>query len=235
MQTAVRFALFALIGPAAAAQTPDVAEILAKVSETYKTASQYEFVGDTTSSKGVNANPSHLLIAFKAPDRYRMEGAFPGGGTSRSDFDFSEVVMVHDGSALWFYMPKSNMYGSFPANALTPNAPGDLGDLRPEAMDYFVMWKYRGAKDFVGGSKFLWQEVIEVAGAKAECYVLAVSTAPTGPVYTWWIDKNLFRILREEYEGLSSVFTSIKLNEPLPAELFKFEPPAGAKKMEPQH
>ena len=50
--------------------------------------------------------------------------------------------MVYDGSALWFYLPKTNQYGSVPASALTADAPGDLGDMRPEAVDEFMMLRF---------------------------------------------------------------------------------------------
>ena len=46
-----------------------------------------------------------------------------------------------------------------------------------------------------------------------------------------WVDKKSSRILREDHPGVSMVFTSIKLNESLPDELFKFVPPAGAQEI----
>jgi outer membrane lipoprotein-sorting protein len=210
---------------------PDIAEILKKVSETYKSASQYELIADTT-VQGARARAGtvgHMLFAFKAPNQYRMEG------TSPSAADFSEVVTVHDGSALWFYMPKSNQYGSFPAGELTAGASSDLGDAKPEAMDHFMMWRYRGAVDSVSESKFLRQEPIDVGGVRVDCFVVTVSFQESRGPYTWWVDKKGYHILREDHDNSSAVFTTIKLGEILPEDLFKFVPPAGAQKIEPPH
>jgi len=49
---------------------------------------------------------------------------------------------------------------------------------------------------------------------------------------TLWIDKKTFHVLRIEGSGASEVFSTVKLNEPLSDDLFKFEPPAGARKLE---
>ena len=155
-------------------------------------------------------------------------------GTSNGDPDFGETVNVHDGSTLWFYFPKSNQYASIPANVLTADSPGDSGDLRPEAMDQFMMWRYRGAAALTGGSKFLREDAIEVAGAKVACYVVTVSPERPGSAYTWWVDKKRYRILREDHAGSSVVFTLIKLDEPLPDELFQFKPPSGAREIKMQ-
>lgn len=229
----IRFGLFALFLRVALAQTqPDVAQILKKVSETYKGASQYELVADATShdARTGKDESSHMRVAFKAPNRYRIEGGMPGMREGNSDF--SDAVIIHDGSAVWFYLPKSNQYGSFPASALTEDAPGDLGDLRPEAVDQFMMWRYRGAADSINGSKFLREETIGVGGTKVACYVVSVSPDRGSGAYTWWVDKRHYRVQREDQAGSSVVYTAIKLNEPLAAELFTFTPPVGAQKME---
>jgi outer membrane lipoprotein-sorting protein len=227
--------LFVLVLRAALAQKqPDVAEILKKVSETYKAASQYQFVVDITSGEaGTGASAvSHMVFAFKAPNNYRMEGGMPGMNVKNSDPD--EAVIVHDGSAVWFYFPKLNQYGSFPASSLTPSAPGDLGDLSPEAMDRFMMWRYRAAANSNTGSKYLREEAIDIEGAKVACYVLTISPERLGSAYTWWVDKKRYRIRREDHAGSSALFTAVKLDEEIPGELFKFEPPPGAKKVEAQ-
>ena len=126
MRLAIRFALFALCLCEAAAQTPpDVAEILKKVGETYRAAKSYELVG---TGSGVNTVP-HVLLAFQAPNRFRMEGAFPAADID--DPDLRDGIIIHDGSTLWAFFPKSNQYASLPASALTPDAPGDLGDMSP--------------------------------------------------------------------------------------------------------
>jgi len=128
------------------------------------------------------------------------------------------------------YEPGSNECCTVPASELTANAPGDLGDASPAAMDQFMTWRYRGATGFAEGAKFLRDEAIEFGGAKVDCYVVTVSQKKGENTYTWWVDKLHSRILREDSAKSSSVFTTIKLNEPLSDDLFKFEPPPGARK-----
>ncbi len=214
---------------------PDVPGILKKVSETYKAASQYEFVTDITmidpqTKKGITG---HTRFAFKPPNKYRMET--DGFGEDMMG-PLGQGLVVHDGSNLWVYMPKANQYSSIPGDKLTADAPGDLGDGRPEFMDHSMMWRYRGAQDFANGAKLIRQETIDFGGKKLDCYVLQV--VPTSgefrnkEPYTWWVDKSGYRILREDSPGSSDMFKVIRLNEPLSDDLFKFTPPPSAHRFE---
>jgi outer membrane lipoprotein-sorting protein len=226
MWRATGLCLTAILLPAAALpQTrPDVTEVMKKVSEKYKNVTQYEFSMDLTTKNQDTGEPitTHFLLALKNPDKYRMEGVMPGTA--------GEVTTVDDGSAVWFYMARTNQYGSFPVSALKADAPGDVGDLRPEALDGFMMWRYRGASDYADSATLLRQETIDNAGAKADCFVVSVVPRGSG-TYVWWIDTTSFRILREDHQGTSAAFRVIKLDEPLPDDLFRFEPPAGASKI----
>jgi len=228
MRLPIRLGLTLLLSPTTFAQThPDVAEILQKVSETYKGASQYELAADF---KGRDERTGkqvagHMDVAVRASDRYRIEG-LPGM--------LGRGTIVYDGSAVWFYLPESNQYGSFPASALTPDAPGDLGDLRPEAVDSFLMQRYWGATDFAADTRFLREQPIEYGGAKVNCYVLSISEKETKLAYTWWVDTKRHLILREDHGDSSTVFATIKLGGPIPDDRFKFTPPPGAQKVEMQ-
>jgi outer membrane lipoprotein-sorting protein len=232
MRHTIRVVLCGLFLSAALAQTPpNVAEILQKVSQTYKAAPNYEFVADLTLHEGGATGSGHAIFAFEPPNRYRMEGAIPGAGGD--DPASAKAVLVHDGSTLWAYMPESNQYFTVPASELTVDAQGDDGDMSPEAMDHFMMWRYRGAAGF-RDAKILREDAIVFGGSKVDCYVVSVAEKPGGYAYTWWVDKQTFRILREDNAGSSTVFTTIKLGESLPDDLFKFVPPPGARKVERQ-
>ena len=218
-----------LLGAAPAQAQPEVADILKKVSKTYKGVSQYDFVAEQTlKEQGDNTPPlhAHVRIAFRAPNQYRLEGMIPG--LLSDDSNFEEVVMIHDGSALWFYLPKSNQYGSIPADKLAVDREGSTHT--PEATDRVAMEKYRVAADFADAAKFLREDEIEVAGAKVGCYVVSVPEKWPGP-YTWWFDKERYHIVREVTADGSTVYTAIKLGEPLPDRLFQFKPPPGARKV----
>jgi outer membrane lipoprotein-sorting protein len=221
----MKFGLFALLSPAAFAQSePNAADILKKVGETYKSASQYEFIADIT---GVSA-AGHMLFAFKSPDRYRLEGAFPDS----LDLDDGGII-VDDGSTVWLYQPQANQYLSFPASSLAADVPF-LNVLRPETMRDSM--NFLEAVTFAKGAKLLREEAIEVAGIQVSCFVVTVpySQASRGASRTdvFWIDKKAYRVMREDSGDMSVVFTTIKLGEALPDDLFEFVPPAGAKKVE---
>jgi hypothetical protein len=74
MRRPVRFGSFALLLRVALAQTlPDVAQILKKVSETYKAASQYELVGDVTSMTSALAKTGPPTYAWSSRHRTGTE------------------------------------------------------------------------------------------------------------------------------------------------------------------
>jgi outer membrane lipoprotein-sorting protein len=233
MRRAIILGLSVLLLRMASAQTqPDLMAVLKKVGEIYKAATQYEFVGDGTCHvrKTGAVETFHMLIAFKAPNRYRMQAATPCLGPGEPDL--GEPLMVHDGSVLWAYFPGMNLYTSMPASALTADASGDMGDVRPENVDLFTMWRQRGIADVAGQATFVREEAMNFAGAKVTCYVVVVPPQEHLPAQTWWIDKTNYHILRMDDDNSSVVFTSVKLNEPLSDELFKFTPPADARKVE---
>jgi outer membrane lipoprotein-sorting protein len=225
MRPAILLGLLCMLPGAVVGQTvPNVMEVLKKIAATYAAAKDYELVGEATFRQPGNNAPTRirLLEAFKAPNRYRVEGVIPV-----DDPQFGESVVVHDGAVVWLYLKESNEYTSFPANTLADDALASIGDLRPQAVDRFILSMVRDATNFAGRAKFLREEEIEFAGAKAACYVLSV---PSG---TWWVEKRGYRVLRsEDQRGSALAFTVIKLNEPLPDDLFKFTPPAGAKRVE---
>jgi outer membrane lipoprotein-sorting protein len=225
-QTLLFGCLIAFSGASLGQTRPDVTEILKKIAETYQATKEYVLEADANGREG----SGHMRLAFKAPNRYRMEGS----GLFSDDPAFADVLIVHDGSTVWFYLSKSNEYTSFPASDLTNDAPGDLGDLRPEAIDDFMMSRYRDADDYTGGATLLGEETIDIGGVTVDCYVLHVRTHRDPAAYTWWVDKKDSRILREDHAGSRAVFTTIKLNEPVSDDLFKFTPPPGAKKVERQ-
>jgi outer membrane lipoprotein-sorting protein len=229
MRPAILVGLLTLLSRVTPAQIhPDIKEILTKVSAAYTGVSQYELVAELTIKlPGNNPSvPSRVRVAFKVPDQYRMEGTIPGLLSGNSNLD--EAVIIHDGTDLWIYLPKPNQYVSIPADKLAADREGSAHT--PEATDGLMMEKYRAAADFADGAKFLREEQVERAGVKVSCYVVSVPEKWPGP-YTWWVDKTNYHVLREETAEGSAVYTTIKLNDTLPASLFRFEPPPGARKM----
>ena len=105
MRSAILLGVVVLLSRPAPGQTPPgVAEILKKISETYRGVSQYELVAEAVKLPGTNAPPrAHTRIAFKAPNRYRMEATIPRlmetaiPGVVEDGAKFDETVVVYDG------------------------------------------------------------------------------------------------------------------------------------------
>ena len=226
MRPAILVGLMALLGRVVVAQAqPDVAEIMKRVSKTYTDVIEYEFVSETRTTLQEEPRVRRQLFAFRVPNQYRKEVT-----ELRSPDDAPEpkdIVMVHDGSMLWTYSGKINQYSSVPADKLAENAAGIFQT--PDAMDGSWSRKYRLAGLFGGWAKLLREEEIEVAGVKHDCFVIANPDLYYGP-FTWWVDKTSFRVVREDTDYESTTFTTIKLGEALPADLFRFAPPPGAYK-----
>jgi outer membrane lipoprotein-sorting protein len=192
-----------------------LADILGKLSETYKDQGPYELVKDTTLTNPATGKREtvHQLIAVKMPDRYRVEGAGP--------------TMILDGANVWFYEPDLNQYASYPASALGHDLPDEL---EPSGVDFFTMSRYREAAKRVDLAKFLREDEIQVGPARVACYVVSMPIGGTGTDgYTWWIDKANSHVVREDFDGSSTIFTKVQLGNPLPDELFRFKPPPGAR------
>ena len=207
---------------------PDVTEILKKVSDTYKAAKDYDLVGEVTvMERGQAAVHGRIRVAFKAPDRYRME-VIGIPGLSLDDSAEDQATMIHNGSTFWFYSPKSNRYAPIPADVLARDPEGSAHT--PEVTDRVAVGFFRAAVDHAAESRFLREESIEIAGAKVDCYLISVPRAPGKP--TWWVDKTGWRVVRDDHAGSDTTFTTIKLNEPLSDDLFNFTPPPGAKKLD---
>jgi outer membrane lipoprotein-sorting protein len=224
MRSAIMFGLGLLLLPAAQAQgPPDLTAMLKKVSEIYRAATQYEFIGEFTCQPGSprTAQPGHILVALRLPDRYRIAASNRCFG-SRND-GMGESIIVFDGSSLWTYFRQENFYESVPATAMTSDPAGGLAGLKPDAVDRETMSAYRDAAD--SPADFIREE--------GGSYVVRIAPEDHSPVQTWWIDKATYHVVRIDDAESSIIFTTIKLNEPLPDDLFKFTPPPAAKKIRP--
>jgi outer membrane lipoprotein-sorting protein len=206
---------------------PDVAGILKKVSETYGAASQYEVERIVTISdqSAGRLNSSSTRLQFKAPNKYRLEAydAFPD--LSAAD----QLQSVFDGSSLWIYNPKANEYRVYEN--------GFPRDSNPEAVDYFIgIGRFRDAErtyeDYKG--HIVREDHIAAGGDNAECFVVEMSGLTAGELEIIWIDKKRFYVLREEGpDGTNVLYKGLKLDEPLPDELFQFKPPPDSKQIPP--
>jgi outer membrane lipoprotein-sorting protein len=224
MRLTIPIGLAILLGHAGFAQTkPDVAEILKKLSATYKAATQYELVMDRVEKDPASGESAgaHIRTALKLPDRYRIERKAVGNSNEVN-------IVVLDGSALWMYDSELNQYASYPAALIGKGLPAEIG---PSGVDDSNMTRFRSAQDNAASAKLLREEDVEVGNALVACYVVALTDGDDA--YTWWIDRKTSHVVRENDATSMTIFTVVKLGEMLPASTFKFDPPAGARKADP--
>jgi outer membrane lipoprotein-sorting protein len=101
--------------------------------------------------------------------------------------------------------------------------------MKPGAVDYFITGRFRQASNYGGEARLLREETIAAGGdAAVECYVIQIP--PLGE--TWWVDKRRFYVVRQDGAASSTIFKTVRLNEPLSDDLFKFVPPEGATKID---
>jgi outer membrane lipoprotein-sorting protein len=219
-----------LVGTVPAQTPPDLkAVLLKKVSEICNAATQYEFIGEATCRGGLRntAQSAQLLVAYTAPDKYRIMTVSP---CPRPGVAMNQPIIVFDGSLIWTYYPQVNLYDSLPISALEPDAERHLSYLRPDTVDHETMSSDRDAAG--SSTDFIRDETIGIRGTKTGCYVVRVTPKDNSLAQTWWIDKATYHVVRIDDTEMSVVFTAVSLNDPLPDKLFRFTPPPGAKKME---
>jgi outer membrane lipoprotein-sorting protein len=194
---------------------PSVAEILRKVANNYSHASEWDLAGTVTS---ISLQPAttvitSLRIAGKGSAKRRVEKQVNGLPEGSS-------IIIADGENIWAYYPKTNQFTKRPL-------PKD-----PEgALRYFnfALLLYQAGTNTGKPAQLLRQEQLEIGNTRVDCLVVRVAQ------YTWWIDRNRFVVLRDDQEardsrigGSSTLWTTVKLNEPIPDDLFTFTPPPGA-------
>ncbi|HEX3879450.1 MAG TPA: hypothetical protein VHW24_20850 [Bryobacteraceae bacterium] len=232
MRTCLNFVFTVAVAFAAtaASQTgPEAAEILRKVAAIYKPVEQYELIVDqTVRDPGAAPVRAHVRVDFRAPNRYRMQGDIPGMASGSPES--GDTIMLFDGSALWFYLPKSKEYFSISAADVASDPESSLHT--PQSTDAAVLQRFRQADSFARTSHLLRSEALDIAGSKFNCYVVSVAIPRAKKSFIWWIDRRTYRVLREDSAGNTSIYSSIKLNQSLPDELFRFDPPPGSTRLQ---
>ena len=219
MYRTIVFGFLVLLPKTSFAQNPpDAAAILKSVSEIYKGVREYQLTTDS-----IQSDPSrkhHKVFSFRS-GQYRLDGA----PSESSDVGLT----VFDGATLWLYFPKLNEYAAFSSNDLAKGALDASFPWKPADMDESMLWPFRHAADLADKAKFVRQDVFELGGSKINCYVISVAIDKDSPLDTWWIEKTGSHVVRIDGDGGYAVLT-IRDNQHLPDDLFKFIPPSGARK-----
>ena len=223
--------LLVVLAAAASGQTGP--EILKKTAETYQALKSYHFesqiVSESVSESNESRTRSSRISEAILPDRRRLESK--GGGQA--------ALRVYDGHTVWEFRPGANQFARQDQAAYKPPSMNLLSD----AVDGYK------ALGNAAGAKLLREESPEAAGAARPCWVVEVpSRLPaTGMMLersptTYWVDKSTNLIWKELFsikikmpsndqvqnQTVTTTYTVARVNEAVPAELFRFDPPEGA-------
>lgn len=221
-------------------EKPDAAEFVRKVRSTYARANRFHFVTtQTTTIIGSDGQVEKLLVegsvfAGELPAKGRFEGNTSPG---------HPCLVVVDGKRYVAYAKNSNSF--IEGKAGPPGVEiGDLDDMKEEQTSAYLMLFARGVVDGVKvafgneQARIVRDEHLSLDGGVIDCWVVEIKGTPD-LVNTWWVDKRRFTVRRTDVLTVtsfnkttkSSVFNVATIDEPLPADLFNFRPPAGAKRV----
>jgi hypothetical protein len=224
------------------------AEILSKVSETYRTLRSCQFVaeesdelaavGESRSPAGTAFSNFHksketrVELAAVVPAKVRL--AVTGGKL--------DIVLVSDGERTWAHDRKQKKYSEALWN---PSQAPDASRLDEQAEERILAlyWKllvgrFRGASQLISGAKLEKDSRVKVGGDQVDCYVVKAQTADAS--YEILVDKERFVVLRSKQtplppqEGIALqtavtvTMTEASVNTALEDSLFRFAAPPNA-------
>jgi thiol-disulfide isomerase/thioredoxin len=178
-------------------------------------------------------------VAIANPGKVRVELELGAGN-----------LMVSDGDTTWTYRPSTKVYTKLAAAQSPDGVAANLAVL--DVIGFFEDPK---------SAKTVRDETIEMDGQKYDCWVVtsnvkipaqaAMGGQISAGVMTSWIDKKLLIAIQEiisysykvapaagsapiEYQAkLKQLTRALKIDQPIPAELFAFSPPPDAKEQAP--
>ena len=188
----------------------------------------------------VDSKVGSQTVAVQNPGKARVELNLGAGN-----------LMVSDGEATWTYRPATKLYTKITAAQGPDGVAANLAVLD-------VMGFFEDAKS----AKTVRAETIDIDGQSYDCWVMtsnvkippgaAMGGTISAGVMTTWIDKKLLLAVQEviaysykvapaagaapvEYQAkLKQIVRSLKVDQPIPASVFAFIPPADAKEQPAQ-
>jgi outer membrane lipoprotein-sorting protein len=218
---------------------PDGDTILRELGQKYAGAKQYELAVKIHVTSRRNADGAmvreesvEMHMALESPDKVLFEGAGLG-----------EDNLYSDGKNAWVYSPSKNTYKAVQPGTAAGDPLDDRNlkdeDMVPYALQMASLAMQQMLPSERASAKILREEKI----GDRDCYVIEMhdeTTPPEGALL--WVDKSRLVILRGEQAlntaGVTQTtradYTTAKVDEPLPDDLFTFKPPAGAKQVQSQ-
>ncbi len=243
--------VFTAVNIAFAQAQPDAMELLRKVEKTYRSAKSFQAEGNIASDmsgQGMHSTVEiPMVLTIVPPDRMRMENK----GAPMS------MLMIFNGQTIWMYMPQLNKYAKFDLGKFAGDDKGlpgygGLGRQYLHVAERATAAKILREEAIRVDGRSVDCYVLEVEyepPAKLPDNVPFAKSMPTNVQFspkTMWIDKARSVVVRESSESKVTfpnsntpmstkqtiTFAKIRLDEPVPEELFTFTPPAGATEMD---
>ena len=224
-----------LLAIASAASGQTAAEVLRTTAERYQSLKSYRFEAEYWQEAATDDLRQILITtqtaaADTANHLRRIE--WKGGPLA--------ALRIYDGHTVWEFRKSANQFARADQAAYEPVFP--LVNDPLEA--------YGSLGKVAARAKLLREETIEAAAGQRSCWVIevppdsAVDNAPMRErlATTYWIDKATNLVLKAseqnrvksqradetQIQTLTSIYKVVSVNEPVPVELFRFEPPPGA-------
>jgi outer membrane lipoprotein-sorting protein len=225
-------ALAAFLASLLCAQSPDVAGLLHKVSDTYSHAAQYRFAIRKTGEEA-----GSLQITVQKPDKFRLEA---DGRVIDGVDAFGNVVLVSNGSAVWNYVGELQQYTK--KRTTLPLLDTEPPEITPEAFvlqaETVFLRRYSQFASAADHARYLRQETLTTPAGPVACFVIELQAPLPGyrDTYTWWVDPKRSLVLREDTKPATPrrpsstvIYSLASIGEPIPPQIFQFMPPVGAR------
>ena len=238
-------------------ELPDAASLRKQVQDAAKKRQSIQYVVELTGEVTLDGKPvtevnslGRRIPVASAVGKQTVAVQNPGKARVELDLGVGSL-MVSDGEATWTYRPSTKLYTKISAAQGPDGVAANLAVLD-------VMGFFEDAKS----AKTVRSETITVDGQSYDCWVItsnvkipaqaAMGGTLSDGKMTSWIDKKLLLAVQEEiaysvkvppsagvapveYQSrLKQVMRSLKIDQPIPATLFAFTPPADAKEQPPQ-
>jgi outer membrane lipoprotein-sorting protein len=205
----------------AIAQTrPEGIDLLKRVSAVYRGVSQYEV--EVSADDRLEGNSTLMRIKFRSPDKYRIETIMQLRSSAADRSTSISALMGFDGSTWWGYRPDLGIYSTGKPVSLDADAMG-IGPFR----DLLGTFDKQGGRNMrVSGE----DRLVTADGKERQCFVVEL-TYPQDTTRLW-IEKGTYHVLRMEEMGSTITFNKIELGVQFSEDVFRFVPPAGARKVD---
>jgi len=241
----------------AAQELPDAAALRKQVQDAAKKRQSIQYVSELIGEVSLDGKPVTEVNSLGrripvASAVGKQTVAVQNPGKARVELDLGAGnLMVSDGEATWTYRPSTKLYTKITAAQGPDGVAANLAVLD-------VMGFFEDAKS----AKTVRSETISIDGQNYDCWVVTsnvkipVQAAMGGTLsdgkMTTWIDRKLLLAVQEEiaysvkvapavgaapveYQSkLKQVMRSLKIDQPVPAAVFAFIPPADAKEQPAQ-